>query len=618
MPITNFTSGDFQEIKGNLIEFFSGQDEFADFNFAGRRLNVLADLLAYGDTYAQKFSSSLYNESFILSARLRSSIVLHAQQKFFYEPRSIRASHAKIRVVFSDEQQRSSILIPRGTVFEAQNANDVWPFVLNEGVVVARASDGTYPIELDLHQGDIVTRQRQLGDSRELLIRSDEMDRSTLKIEIDGSAWNRENNSARVLSDSQVYYTREDREGNTVVYFGTGAQSEQVITGFGGLRPDALSTVVFSYIDTDGEQANGSTGFNLASGPDSGVDVVSVDENPSGDLPFLGSTGGAARESTQSIVFNAPRWRRASERCVSPSDYNAHVQKVFGNIIETAQTWTDPNNTGFAFISAKAFGSFGTPTDVKADIESYLSDLNVSVCRPIVVDPDVLLLQHDLTVEYTIGTQTESELTRLIIDSVSDYYQDEISVFGGSWYNSRLLAAVDSSSDSIKGSSSSNRLVFNIRDTAEKTIVKTGFKGNAIVPGSLVSDEFDYASDEFVTEAQETRVVYKIRFRSTTSGDLLLGPFKPIETSITAAAFESTSEGNWFKVGSVAAATGKFDYSFFELGSPRDRIAVTTIEFSADTNLTTVTVPNGSLILFDARLRPDLFNITFNAKTEVS
>lgn len=609
MPLQDFTTGDFRETKQNLIDFFSSQDEFQDFDFTGRRLSVLMDLLAYGDTFAQQFSSAVYREGWIQTATQRGNIVLHAQQKYFYEPRSTKASRVSLDCVFLDEQERSSITIPRGTVFEGTNSRGTWPFLVLEDTTVLRDSQGEYRVTLQLTQGDIFTRQRSIGEDRDVVIRDPAMDRDTLEVEISGETWSKQTNSARVAPGEPVFYTREDRLGNTVIYFGTGESFEgEVISGFGGRQPDTGETIVFSYVNTDAENANGCRDFELASGPDGDIDLDSVEL-----VDGQGSIGGDEPETRSSIVFNAPRWRRADGRCVSPSDYDAHVQRVFGNIVETNQTWTDPDNIGFAFISAKSFDSFGTSTEVKSDIEEYLEDLNVSTIRPVVIDPSRILIRHQVQIDYEPGRSTESQLEVSVINSIDDYYTNSVSIFNGSFHNSRLLSAIDSSDDSILGSSSANSLLIEYRDSALESIVRLTF-GNSIISGSLESTEFTFRSDEYTDASETERVKYDVSM-SSSGDDLLIGPFKSLEQSITATVYETTDEGDWYKIGDIDPDRGRFNYSFFDLGTPRNRFPTATIEFEADTNETDIYAPQGTLILYDNALRPDLTEIEFNPRT---
>ena len=113
-----YQAATFEEFKTNLIDYFSSQDVFKDYDFTASRINVLIDLLAYNTLYMQQFSNSALQESFIRTANLRSSIVQHAQDMGYY-PSGRSASVADILVSFKHDLNPLSARIPRGTKFLA-------------------------------------------------------------------------------------------------------------------------------------------------------------------------------------------------------------------------------------------------------------------------------------------------------------------------------------------------------------------------------------------------------------------------------------------------------------------------------------------------------------------
>ena len=55
---------DFDGIKTNLINFIKSKNQFADFDFEGSNLNLMADILAYNTFYNSYYVNQLANESF--------------------------------------------------------------------------------------------------------------------------------------------------------------------------------------------------------------------------------------------------------------------------------------------------------------------------------------------------------------------------------------------------------------------------------------------------------------------------------------------------------------------------------------------------------------------------
>ena len=75
MPVTQFTSLDFDQIKAQIKDYLAANSNFTDFDFEGSNFAILIDTLAY-NTYINAFNANLVaNESFLDSATLRENVV---------------------------------------------------------------------------------------------------------------------------------------------------------------------------------------------------------------------------------------------------------------------------------------------------------------------------------------------------------------------------------------------------------------------------------------------------------------------------------------------------------------------------------------------------------------
>ena len=100
MPVTQFTSLDFDQIKAQIKDYLAANSNFTDFDFEGSNFSILIDTLAY-NTYINAFNANLVaNESFLDSATLRENVVSLARN-IGYVPRSKTA--AKASITFSVE-----------------------------------------------------------------------------------------------------------------------------------------------------------------------------------------------------------------------------------------------------------------------------------------------------------------------------------------------------------------------------------------------------------------------------------------------------------------------------------------------------------------------------------
>ena len=95
MPLINFNSLDFDQIKTSLREVLKSSTDFTDYDFEGSNLSSIIDLLAY-NTYITSYNANMVaNEVFIDSATLRENVVALAKN-IGYTPRSRKASRCDI------------------------------------------------------------------------------------------------------------------------------------------------------------------------------------------------------------------------------------------------------------------------------------------------------------------------------------------------------------------------------------------------------------------------------------------------------------------------------------------------------------------------------------------
>ena len=87
------TSLDFDNLKGNFLNFLKTQDTFKDYNFTGSALNTLVDLMVYNTQYNAYYLNMVANEMFLDTAIQRGSVVSHAKL-LNYVPKSATAPTA--------------------------------------------------------------------------------------------------------------------------------------------------------------------------------------------------------------------------------------------------------------------------------------------------------------------------------------------------------------------------------------------------------------------------------------------------------------------------------------------------------------------------------------------
>ena len=118
--------------------------------------------------------------------------------------------------------------------------------------------------------------------------------------------------TAEVKTTSTVFYTQENEDGYVEVYFGDGVLGQELYDG------DMISV---TYIIVDGVHAEGSKNF---------TQITAVNGyNSSTVVATVPATGGAEKESIESIKFKATKFYTSQNRLVTLNDYKAKVTDLF-------------------------------------------------------------------------------------------------------------------------------------------------------------------------------------------------------------------------------------------------------------------------------------------------
>lgn len=631
---TVFSGATFEEIKSDLLDWLSSQDEFKDYDFAGSRLNVILDLLAYNTLYIQQFSNTAIYESFIRTANLRSSVV-QAAQDAGYLPSSRSAAETSILLTCSHALNPTSIRIPRGTKFLAYARNtsaDPYSFIVLEDVIAIRDSNNQYLPIVKLAQGRIVRTELTYDQNTKILIRDEKIDRNQVRLYVNGTEWTDWTRKSMIHagSASTIYYMRETIDGNTEFYFGEGSQETSVTTGvleaqyIGGLKPVQGSKIVIEYLATDGKAANGATDFSYADT----LQYITIDkivENYTDSQDYVGADGGGDPEDIERIRELAQVKRESQMRCVTHSDYEAFVSERFGSITQAVQCFTDNNKPGYAFIAIKPTSGLELTAVQREDIQDYLADYNLAPITPIVISPNYLFLKHNIKVTYALNKLQESEqwLKGQIIDQIDNYYTNEVEIFNKSFAKSKMLTYVDNADHSIIGSNAEITMVREI-DNFYST-PEAGIKYyNTVTDKSVVSDEFAFIPTEDDS--------YSIRIAATSAnesgeGKIVVGPFK--DGDITENEYIEPYTGTDFNKLTVTDGRSKYyvigeinyfsDYIYWNFGAidvGSNQFEVQSIELYGGPSSDNIFTKDGSLIVFENDLRPQYTTITLEPITQ--
>ena len=250
-----------------------------------------------------------------------------------------------------------------------------------------------------------------------------------------------------VTSSSPIYFIYENYSGNYVISFGNGKF---------GKKPDNLNVLELTYLITDGDGANGSNIFSYSSFYDSTkitkVDLFTIDR----------ALGGADRESTSSIKYNAPLQYISQNRAVTADDYKTLIHGNFPDV-KSISVWggeeNEPPQYGKVFISIRKNKNINYESDFltyeqKQEVLAYLSDKKVLSILPEIVDPEYVNIVLDVLFKYNrnLTTYTKVQLENIVKNTISDFNTQYLDSFDGVFRHSFLTKTIDGSNPSILNS----------------------------------------------------------------------------------------------------------------------------------------------------------------------
>jgi hypothetical protein len=435
----------FDGIKSNFKNYLKSQDEFRDYNFDGAGISVILDLLAYNTYYNSFYLNMVASESFLSTAQKRNSIV-NLAKSLNYIPRSMASASITGTVSLTVTGSPATVLIPAYTEFTGSIDNKTYTFVnLNASTIVSNA--GVYSGTLVLNEGTYIIRRYLVNSTdtqQRFLIENTDIDTTTISVKVLNSSsdsttrvFSRPDNLVDVGPTSDVYFLEETEDEQYEIKFGDGT--------FGTSLDDG-NVVVIEFIVTSGPLANDVVNLTYA---DSIAGVTAITFTATDP-----AAGGANKELTSQIKFNAPKAYEAQNRVVTSEDYKALLLKQPN--VDSVVVWggedNDPPSYGKVYIAIRpTSGEVLTATEKQNLITSIINPKKVLTISHEIVDPEYLYITINSTVKYEADKTTLSEdaMKSLITNTIKNYNDSDINQFGKYFRYSKLSRLVDASERSI-------------------------------------------------------------------------------------------------------------------------------------------------------------------------
>tara|TARA_Y100001963_G_C6784835_1_gene452070 strand:- start:1382 stop:3310 length:1929 start_codon:yes stop_codon:yes gene_type:complete len=456
------TELDFDAIKENLKIYLKSQNEFKDYDFDGSGFSILLDTLAYNTHYLGYNANMLANEMFLDSASLRSSIVSHAKT-MGYEVSSARAANATISI--SIKTSAATISMPAGTKFASTLNGATYNFVTVADLVGAKFGNSVNFDSIGVYEGTYV-ETRYTADTSDLeqrfLLRDNRADTSTLTVKVINSAsdsttttYTKATDITQLTSTSTVYFLQEVEAGKFEVYFGDGIVSKAIEDG---------NIVSLSYVVTNKTEANGAALFSPPSSiaGESDITVSTI----------MRATGGAEPESLSSIKLSAPLNYASQGRCVTTSDYETYVKKLFANTqavnvfggedgsYDASTGVSSTPEYGKVFISIKSTTGADLTSTQKSQLVNDLKKYTVASITPQVVDPETTYLRLTTAAKYdsSATTKSASDIATLITSALTSYNTNNLQTFNSQYRASAVGRTIDEAHTSILNNTTTLKL----------------------------------------------------------------------------------------------------------------------------------------------------------------
>lgn len=263
----NVTETDFENIADNLKEFLKGQSTLKDYDFEGSTLSILIDLLAY-NSHISAFNTNLAaSELFLDTAQLRKNVISRAKE-LGYVPTSYTGASSQfemnllnVRNASGSYPSLSEMTLTRGSRFSTVFDGSTYNFVVTSSVTPSQngstylysninLKQGTYVTDTFVYDGQISNPKFKLSNER--------VDSNSLSVSVNSDSvttgWTQAGDLSSITTTSKVFFSQENDEGFTELYFG-----DNTI----GAKPLDGDIITITYIVVDSIHANGAKVFSL-------------------------------------------------------------------------------------------------------------------------------------------------------------------------------------------------------------------------------------------------------------------------------------------------------------------------------------------------------------------
>jgi len=446
---------DFAAVKQQLKDYLRSQTQFKDYNFEGSNMSVLLDVLAYNTYHNNFYTNMAVNEMFLDSAMLRNSVISHSKE-LNYLPRSRKSAKAVVRIRIDDPQGSitdQTVVIPTYTEFTSSYQGNSYNFVTNQTYVARKTSPTVYETgDVEIFEGEMLASFEREGflvdddGNLRVALSNPEVDTDSIVCFIDAEATEDQNvfqyrtNIFGVGPTDKVFYIEPYFDNRYNIYFGK---------NIFGLQPSEFEDVKVRYRICSAAEPNGANSFTTSFVPDVQITVTTVQV----------ATGGAERESIDSIKFNAPKALQIQDRAITTRDYEILLKQQFPEISAVSAYGgdaLDPPQYGKVAISVYLNDDAQLISQTLANsYVDFLKERTPLTIEPFFVKTEFFYADLVVNVYYTTKEteRTADEIDSIVRSTVAAYSSTNLNKFGGTLRLSKLSKEIDAIDTAIQSNS---------------------------------------------------------------------------------------------------------------------------------------------------------------------
>lgn len=469
---------DFQNLKETLKTFLKESGEFADYDFEGSGLSNILDVLSHNTHLSALIANFALNESYLVTAQLRPSVVSLAES-LGYIPDSKKSAEATVNLTINavgvPGLAEVAVLQPGELVLRGSKDDIDYTFTNRDALIANAQGTGIYtftpfnaPDEpIKVYEGIERNQNFIVGTEEDIIYvvpdANIDIETAIVKVYTDqgssvvdgGSAFNIYTNllNATTIDEaSRLYVLREAPNGYYELTFGNGNSL--------GEAPTAGNVVNVNYLRTRGKEANGIRSLVLKQPISISEQEISPDNI---SVTMLTTTaGGGDKETIESMRKNAPYQYAAQNRMVTALDYSALILKRFSTFIEDIKSWggeDDPKpDYGKVFTSIvwKEGLENSTIAGVRKEILALADDFSIVSFDLKFTDPVTTYISTETFFQFnpSLTGINSSTIRNNVERNIAKYFEENTGKFDQVFRRSNMLTEVDATDPSVLSSRS--------------------------------------------------------------------------------------------------------------------------------------------------------------------